>query len=315
MTELKYAKNIITDTRPPSPEFLKRKEEQKKSGSYIDSTILLRLDESRTKGAFYTDCVWLWDKHGTDAVATEEAHSHDFDEVIIFLGCKQENPRDLGGEIEFWIEDEQYLLTESCLIFVPKGIRHCPLAFRSINSPVLFITEGNTAMYQRTLEAMPEGFLSDKKDTTERKYAKNIITKYRSMPPEMEKRIAETPIKSTAMLWLDDQVAQGAFYTECHWLWIKTSTEPLKTEMTHTHDFDEVLGFIGSNRENPHDLGGEIELWIEDEKHIINKSCLVFVPRGTRHLPITFVRIDSPVMFFTEGNGSQYKRATEEKPE
>jgi hypothetical protein len=149
----------------------------------------------------------------------------------------------------------------------------------------------------------------------EKKFTRNIITKYREITPEMKKMMGASPVISTPMLWLDDKVAKGAFYTECHWLWSMDNTKPWHTERAHTHDFDEVLGFLGSRQENPHDLNAEIELWIEDEKYTITKSCLVFIPGGTKHLPMTFVRIDSPIVFFTEGNGTEYKRATEDKPE
>ena len=147
----------------------------------------------------------------------------------------------------------------------------------------------------------------------EKKFANNIITKYREITPEMEQMIGESPVVSTPMLWLDDTVAQGAFYTECHWLWGMDSTRPWQADKAHTHDFDEVLGFLGSRKENPHDLNAEIELIIEDEKYTITQSCLIFVPKGTKHLPMTFVRIDSPIVFFTTGNGTEYIRDIEEE--
>ena len=34
---------------------------------------------------------------------------------------------------------------------------------------------------------------------------------------------------------------------------------------SHAHEFDEVVTFIGNNVEDPYDLGGEIEFWLEDE--------------------------------------------------
>jgi hypothetical protein len=68
-----------------------------------------------------------------------EAHVHDYPEVIIFLGSDPEAPHDLHGEIEFWLEDEQYVLTRSCFIFVPLGLRHCPLVVRRVDRPILHL--------------------------------------------------------------------------------------------------------------------------------------------------------------------------------
>lgn len=56
--------------------------------------------------------------------------------------------------------------------------------------------------------------------------------------------------------------------------------------------------------------GAEIEIWLEDERHILTKSCLIFAPRNLSHCPLVFHRIDNPVFFFTDGNGASYTRAT-----
>jgi hypothetical protein len=65
-----------------------------------------------------------------------DAHTHEYDEILGFYGCDPYNPHDLFGEIEFWIEDETYLLTKSCTIYIPKGIRHCPLFIRVLDKPM-----------------------------------------------------------------------------------------------------------------------------------------------------------------------------------
>ena len=76
----------------------------------------------------------------------------------------------------------------------------------------------------------------------------------------------------------------------------------------HTHDSDEIIGFFGNNPEDPYDLGGEIEFWLEDEKHIITRSCLLFVPAGMKHCPLILRRVDRPIFHFTIVTGGQYTR-------
>jgi hypothetical protein len=65
MPELKYAKYIITEdlARTPPAGFLKRREEQRKSGNYLEATHMLSLNDSIAKGALYCDTIWLWNKH------------------------------------------------------------------------------------------------------------------------------------------------------------------------------------------------------------------------------------------------------------
>ena len=152
MAPRKHGKYIITEcfSEPPHAGFIKRMEEQRKAGNYFEGTRMLSLDESILKGSFYFDCVWLWNKHGSEPVKMEITHTHDFDEILGFVGCHRENPRDLNAEIELWLEDERYIITESSLIFVPRGMKHLPLLFHRIDSPVFFFTGGNGALYTRT---------------------------------------------------------------------------------------------------------------------------------------------------------------------
>jgi hypothetical protein len=84
-------------------------------------------------------------------------------------------------------------------------------------------------------------------------------------PPE-EQAIVEM------IAYLDDKVTKGAFYTQCTWF-NKKSEKP--GPPAHVHGFDEVLAFLGSNPNDRFDLGGEVEIWLGDEKHVLTESCLV----------------------------------------
>ena len=165
----------------------------------------------------------------------------------------------------------------------------------------------------------------------ELKYAKNIITEYRKRPlpagsgpnlatiPEEATNLSgmrrismesNPPTGSasrlTRLLWLDSEVLKGAFYMDFVWYHQATDTGP----GPHIHDFDEVLGFLGANPQNPRDLGGEMELWLEDEKYILQNSCLVFVPRGLKHCPMIARKVTVPFMHFSAGNGAVYQKST-----
>src|SRR4030042_3905625 len=104
MSPKKYAKYITTEcfSEPPPPGFLKRMEEQRQAGNYFEATRMLSLDESILKGSFYFDCVWLWNKHGSEPVQMEIAHTHDFDEILGFVGSRKENRGDLTHGIGLW---------------------------------------------------------------------------------------------------------------------------------------------------------------------------------------------------------------------
>jgi len=301
----KYAKYIFYDIKPVPPEMAAMiKQMQEKSQSTVEGTRVVDLDTTRAEGAPYMDFVWLW--KGSAKGYSEEEHTHNFDEVIGFIGSKgQQDPRDLGGEMEVWLGGEKYLISKSCLIFVPKGLKHCPIRFNRIDSPIFFFTFGMATQYSRTATK----FAQDK--SSERNFAKYISYNVNpsKVSPEAVKRMsdARTKIRSTVTgtRLLDLDKVAGSFYTDFVWLWPGSAQG--NTEVEHSHDFDEVIGFMGAmGQKDPHSLGGEIEVWIGGEKYQINKSCLIWVPKGTKHCPIKFTRIDHPVLFFTVGKTAKY---------
>lgn len=134
----------------------------------------------------------------------------------------------------------------------------------------------------------------------ETKYGKYIITEPKPNARKPEDRPDEpTPDMYTRIMYLDADYPKGAFYLDCNWFW-KGSDMHVRAKQ-HVHDFDEVLAFFGTNPEDPKDLCGEIEMWIEDEKHILTRSCTVFIPRGTKHCPLVIRRVDRPILQFTTG--------------
>lgn len=131
----------------------------------------------------------------------------------------------------------------------------------------------------------------------ETKYGKYIITDLKksfTSPYEPSTR----PEDQTEILLLDDDVVKGAFSINACWFWPERMNNPEDDIVPHTHDCDEVLAMFGTNMEDPHDLCGECEAWIGDEKHIINKSCIIFLPKGLQHGPFKFTRLDKPVFHF-----------------
>jgi hypothetical protein len=138
---------------------------------------------------------------------------------------------------------------------------------------------------------------------SETKYGKYIVTelKQKEAAPWDPKISLDEFVPA---LFLDDSVVKGAFYVECGW-----TLPPFARETrgeTHTHDYDEVIAFLGSNTEDPHNLCAEAEVKIGDEIHTVTRSCLIFVPRGTPHGPIVFKRIDRPLFHFTCGMSKKY---------
>jgi len=151
MAEKKYAKNILTeDLMPPQPaDAIEMMEKQAKAGRTLDRTLLLGIQDSIVKGSFFSGCEWLWELTGDGPVSIEPTHTHDFDEIIGFAGSNRQNPRDLGGEIEFWLDGEPYTLTRTCYIFIHRGVKHCPIVLKRIGTPIFMFESGNDTVYEK----------------------------------------------------------------------------------------------------------------------------------------------------------------------
>jgi hypothetical protein len=137
----------------------------------------------------------------------------------------------------------------------------------------------------------------------EKKYSQYIVTR----PKPNETRAAfesnfPPPECRTRALYLDDEVIKGAFYVATSWFWKPTDKGP----EAHSHDFNEVLGFFGTNPEDIYDLCGEVELWLGGEQYLLDKSCMVHIPKGLVHCPLKINRVDRPIFHFSMGPKGMY---------
>jgi hypothetical protein len=141
MAESKYSKYIVNELKTTrfTPEF---------AAKYAQfATRILWMDDKVVEGAFQMNCSWYM-RPPTQVMPEAHAHTHDADEIIGFFGSNPLDPYDLGGEIEFWIEDEQFFLTKSSLIFVPGGMKHCPLLIRRVDRPIFHFSTVTTGQYK-----------------------------------------------------------------------------------------------------------------------------------------------------------------------
>ena len=117
--------------------------------------------------------------------------------------------------------------------------------------------------------------------------------------------------------WIDTNVVPGSFQMNTS-LYLKPTkgvyddapvegqARYLSFNVPHVHDNAEILGFYGTNPDDPYDLGGEIELVIDDELHVLTKSSLVFLPGGMPHCPLTVTKVDRPIFHFSIVMDPQY---------
>ena len=105
--------------------------------------------------------------------------------------------------------------------------------------------------------------------------------------------------------WTEDSFMPGAPYFEI--MWFVGPREPRPP--SHTHTFDEIVGFIGSDPDNPKELCGIVKFKIEDEWYTFTKSVLFFIPAGMVHAPMVIEEVRRPLIHFSGGPNVSYVMA------
>jgi mannose-6-phosphate isomerase-like protein (cupin superfamily) len=286
-----YSKYIVTELKtPPFPaEAIARYNTFAKRILWVDKNVV--------PGAFQMNCSWYLKRLEKGPAA----HTHDVDEIIGFFSNDSNNPYDLGGEVEIWLEDEKQIITKSALVFIPAGMNHCPLNLNRIDRPVFHFSVVTAGEYIV-------------KPTTENKnpkptYSEHIVTELK----EPEERKRQAPVYNQyaqRVLWMDTDVVTHSFNINVSW-YLKASTTV--DDKPHTHTHDEIIGFCSNDPQNLNDLGGEVEIWVGDEKHIITNSAMLFIPAGMVHCPLVLKRVTRPIFHFTVVKAPRYIKDEKQK--
>jgi hypothetical protein len=122
-------------------------------GSFA-GTELFVMNDMIVSGAPIFGCVWFtgpWDEE-----EVFKPHTHGCDEVMAFIGSDPDNPTELYGEVEFWIEDEKFLITKTCMLYIPKGLQHAPMFPRRVDRPILWCDTLPSGLLNATYSTDPK---------------------------------------------------------------------------------------------------------------------------------------------------------------
>ncbi len=125
---------------------------------------------------------------------------------------------------------------------------------------------------------------------TESKYAGNLVTKpiYEVSAGEVKGR--QYP---TMTLMSNNLVPGSNTYIELGWIWAMPEPNPHILEHSHA-EYGEIVLHIGSDPNNPEDLGAEIEFTVGGEPLVFDRTSALFVPAGVKHGPVTWKKFRRP---------------------
>ncbi|MDR0489619.1 MAG: hypothetical protein LBH28_00015 [Oscillospiraceae bacterium] len=112
---------------------------------------------------------------------------------------------------------------------------------------------------------------------------------------------------SKRILWIDGNVCPGAFQMNTAWYFAVPERDPIFAE--HSHGYSELIGFYGSNPDDPYELGGVIEFTIGGEAHRLTRTSLMFVPSDIPHNPMRILEVNKPIFHFSVVMNPEYAEA------
>lgn len=107
---------------------------------------------------------------------------------------------------------------------------------------------------------------------------------------------------------IDNLILPGSDFYKIHW--VMPHDEPFLQigHPPHIHKDPELLFHIGTNPDNPQDLGSEIEVYLgsELEKHVITQTCVIYIPPNFIHAPWKPLKTTRPWIFIEVNQGPRH---------
>jgi hypothetical protein len=139
------------------------------------------------------------------------------------------------------------------------------------------------------------------------KNAKYAVDKAKTNPKRLSFETKTDPKIIKPIITVDNEVVPGAqFYADTKWI-LPGAKGEIKVSDSHTHKFGEMISFYGYNYDNIQDLGAEIEITIDNEKNIVDRSFAAYVPPGVQHGPIIVRNIQRPIFWVSTGRAPKYE--------
>jgi mannose-6-phosphate isomerase-like protein (cupin superfamily) len=283
MTVSKYSKYVIQELRAPFS--AEATAEYSKFAKRI-----LWIDEKVVPGAFQMTCSWYFKSNEK----SPPPHTHEVNEILGFFGNDPDDPYNLHGEVEFWLGDQKLIINKTTMVFIPAGLKHCPLIVKRVDKPLFHYSVVTSGHWDTT--SLKE---THKPETD---YSKYMVTELKA--PSFTPEFVETYKKfATRVLWMDNNIIPGAFQMNVSW-YCKPARHATES---HKHEYDEIIGFFGGDASEPNNLNGEVEMWIGNKKFMLTKSTLLFAPAGVSHCPLIIHRADRPIFHFSVVTGGTYQ--------
>ncbi len=237
--------------------------------------------------------VGVYDEPG-DWAPDMGAHTHPFDEALLFFGYDDKDLKILGADMSLAVgkEYEEHKFSVPLVAAAPANLPHCPLVTIKPYRPFGHFHLALSAKYAGA-GAAKEGTTNGKKynylfHPLKVKKGKGGANAAQQFSAE-GKDLAGMPLNFT--MGLHNQPGE----------WFPGKGPQI-------HSYDEVMVFFGHKTDDLTYLGAEITIAIgkEQEKHTFDVPTVIALPKGTPHFPITCNKVARPYRVMQVGLSAKY---------
>jgi uncharacterized RmlC-like cupin family protein len=226
-------------------------------------------------------------------------HTHDFNQVMLFLGADTDDIGALGAEVELCLgaEGEKHMVTTSTAVSVPEGFPHFPANISRMEKRFIFMTVSCASEYSMSpVPSEDEPLKNPPVMSFASKYRDRIINLSFTRKGAWTYGPTNPDDSGGHLAFIRGRDVDFDFLIMCESIKKAPYRFGPNPEKPHVHPRPEILFFIGTDTDDLTDLGGEVEISIGDdgEKHVFNKTTAVVLPGGVPHCPLTITGVERP---------------------
>lgn len=242
-------------------------------------------------GTFYTA--------GKIGKKPDQPHVHDFDQVLLFAGSDMDDIGELGAEVEICLgEDlETHMITTTTAVAIPRGMPHFPATVNFLDRRFFYYEISIAPVYKETVyktNKKPGPAAGWRADS--RKYV---------MPLAFMRKGAwhYGPLnRDDGGGYISFVVTKDKVGFDFVMLYESMKKAPYRIcpdpDKPHAHPTTQIMCFLGTDPDNPEDLGAEFEICLgkEEERHAFTGSTAVVTPPFLPHWPGGLLKADKPIV-------------------
>ncbi len=229
----------------------------------------------------------------------DKPHVHDFDQVLLFAGSDMADIGELGAEVELCLGEnlETHMITTTTAVAIPRGMPHFPATVNFLDKRFFYYEISIAPVYKETVfkTSKKPGPVADWRAET-RKYVLPLSFSRKGAwhygPLNRDDgggHISFVVTKERAgfdFVMLYESMKKAPY---------RIGPDPYHP---HTHPTTQVMCFLGTNPDDPGDLGAEFEICLgkEEERHVFKKSTAIVTPPFLPHWPGGLLKCDKPII-------------------